>query len=320
VRTASAFFIIPPEKGIFVAALKPAPMSKLPHIRFIINPTSGPKSSVDVATRIQLLLDHQRYDHEIIYTEYAGHAPELASDAAAKGSAIVVAVGGDGTVNEVARGLLNTDTAMAVLPKGSGNGLARHMKIPMGLDGALRVLNQGHITTIDSGRINGHPFFTTAGIGFDAYISSVFAGSKKRGLQSYVELVMKEVRNYRHLPVKAAINGNVLETDCFVMAFANAAQYGNNAYIAPAADIQDGLLDVCLIRRLDFVKALHLSYSMLTNQVANADSAEYFKTTHVQVETEEPIMFHADGEYKGKTSTFDVHIQPQSLKVVTPQK
>ncbi|MDX5436763.1 MAG: diacylglycerol kinase family lipid kinase [Pontibacter sp.] len=291
---------------------------KRTHIRFIINPTSGPNSRVNVAERIEQHLDHQKFAHKLVYTEYAGHAPELARAAANDGCDIVVAVGGDGTVNEVARGLLNTETALAILPKGSGNGLARHLQIPMGLDGALRVINKGHVTTIDSGEINGHPFFTTSGIGFDAYISSVFAGNKKRGLQTYVELVMKEVRNYKHLPVKAHINDDVLETDCFVMAFANAAQYGNNAYIAPMADIQDGYLDVCLVRRMDLVKALNLSYCMLTKQIASADSAEYFKTQHIKVQTDEKMMYHADGEYIGKADNFEVVMHPLSLKVVVP--
>ncbi|OKL38651.1 diacylglycerol/lipid kinase family protein [Pontibacter flavimaris] len=293
-------------------------MSTRTKIRFIINPTSGTSSRVDVEARIQEHLDRRKYDHSVVFTERAGHAPELARAAAGEGVEIVVAVGGDGTMNEVARGLLHTETALAILPKGSGNGLARHLGIPMGLEGALRVINKGKTTTIDSGQINGHPFFTTAGIGFDAYISSVFAGNKKRGLQTYVELVMKEVRNYRHLPVIASINGNTLDTDCFVMAFANAAQYGNNAYIAPAADIRDGLLDVCLVRRLDLVKALNLSYCMLTKQLANADSAEYFKTERVTVEAEEEMMYHADGEYLGKASEFEVKMLPLSLKVLVP--
>ncbi|GHA56423.1 diacylglycerol/lipid kinase family protein [Pontibacter akesuensis] len=293
-------------------------MSKSNHIRFIINPTSGPKNSVDVAARIKLLLDKQKYSHDIVYTTHAGHAPELAREAAAKGCAVVVAVGGDGTVNEVARGLLNSDTALGILPKGSGNGLARHLQIPLGLDKAIGVLNKGQVTSIDSGSINGHPFFTTAGIGFDAYISSVFAGNKKRGLQTYVELVMKEVLKYKHLPVKASINGNVIDTDCFVMAFANAAQYGNNAYIAPMADIRDGHLDVCLVRRLDLIKALNLSYCMLTKTLAHSDSAEYFTTQHVEVHTEEPMMFHADGDYLGKSTAFDVQLLPLSLKVQVP--
>ena len=146
----------------------------------------------------------------------------------------------------------------------------------------------------------------------------MFAGNKRRGLKTYVELVLKEVRTYKHLPVKVWINDQQLDTDCFVMAFANAAQYGNNAYIAPLADIRDGLLDVCLVRQLDFMKALNLSYCMLTKQLANVQSAEYFKTTGVRIETEEPMMFHADGEYKGTTTKFEVKINPLSLKVVIP--
>ncbi|NDK56660.1 diacylglycerol/lipid kinase family protein [Pontibacter fetidus] len=293
-------------------------MSKLPRIRFIINPVSGTRSKVDVAARVKLNLDHSKHDHDIVYTDYAGHATELAAAAAADGFAIVVAVGGDGTVNEVARGLLHTNTALGILPKGSGNGLARHLQLPLKLDNAIKALNTGQISEIDSGTINDVPFFTTSGIGFDAYISSVFAGNKKRGLKTYVELVLKEVRAYKHLPVKVTINSTELETDCFVMAFANAAQYGNNAYIAPLADIRDGLLDVCLVRQLDFVKAINLSYCMLTRQLANVQSAEYFKTTGVHVQTEQPMMFHADGEYKGKATEFEVKLNPLSLKVVIP--
>ncbi|MFD2245309.1 diacylglycerol/lipid kinase family protein [Pontibacter ruber] len=295
-------------------------MDTKPHIRFIINPKSGPKSKVDVAARIKLHLDHSKYSHEIVYTAHAGHATELAQTAAGQGAAMVVAVGGDGTVSEVARGLLGTETALAILPRGSGNGLARHLQVPMNIDGALRVINQGQSTRIDSGTINGHPFFTTAGIGFDAYISSVFAGNKKRGLKTYVELVLKEVRYYKHLPVKVSINGNTLDTDCFVLAFANAAQYGNNAYIAPLADIRDGLLDVCLVRQLDMFKALNLSYCMLTKQVASPDSAEYFKTDSVDVETDHRIMYHADGEFIGHDSKFSVRLLPLSLKVITLEK
>lgn len=293
-------------------------MSQLPHIRFIINPTSGPKSKVDVAARIKLHLDHQRFTHDVVYTDYAGHAPELAQQAVASGCAVVVAVGGDGTINEVARGLLHTESALGIIPRGSGNGLARHLQVPLAVDGAIRFLNHGHRSTIDSGTINGKPFFTTAGIGFDAYISSVFAGSKTRGLKTYVELVLKEVINYRHLPVKATINGNTLDTDLFVMAFANAAQYGNNAYIAPMADIRDGKLDVCLVRRLDMFKALQLSYAMLANKPAAADSAAYFKTEGVQVLTDHELMHHADGEYLGKATQFEVRVVPQSLHVVAP--
>lgn len=292
-------------------------MSHPLRIRFIVNPTSGPRRREDVAALIKLHIDQSKYNHEIVYTAHAGHATDLAKEAVEKGYNVVVAVGGDGTVNEVARGLLYSDTALAILPKGSGNGLARHLLVPLNLKGALQVINKGNISFIDSGNINGNPFFTTAGIGFDAYISSVFAGNSKRGLRTYVELVLKEVMKYRHLPIKATINGSDFDSDCYVMAFANAAQYGNNAYIAPMADIQDGLLDVCLVRQLDFRKALHLSYCMLTKQLAT-DSAEYFQTNAVEVETEQEIMYHADGDFMGKATKFSVHMEPKSLKVVMP--
>ncbi len=295
-------------------------MSERPHIRFIINPTSGPRSKVDVAAHIKQYLDHSMYNHDIVYTAYAGHAPLLAKEAAEAGIAIVVAVGGDGTVNEVARGLLHTKTALGILPKGSGNGLARHLQLPLNLVKAIGIINTGQVSAIDSGSINGNAFFTTAGIGFDAYISSVFAGNKKRGLKTYVELILKEIRNYKHLPIRAKVNDLVIDTDCFVMAFANAAQYGNNAYIAPLADIRDGLLDVCLVRQLDFVKAINLSYCMLTKQIANPGSAEYFKTESVEVETDHSIMFHADGEYMGEASKFTVQMLPLSLNVIIPRK
>ncbi len=264
-------------------------------------------------------LDHNKYRYDMVYTAYAGHAPELARQAAAEGCAIVVAVGGDGTVNEVAQGLLYSDTALAILPKGSGNGLARHLQIPLQVRSALEIINLGHAMHIDSGSINGHPFFTTSGIGFDAYISSVFAGNRKRGLKTYVKLVLKEVRKYKHLPINLSINGETLSTDCFVLAFANAAQYGNNAYIAPLADIRDGLLDVCLVRQMSLWRALNMSYSMLTKRLASSNSAAYFKSASVKVETAEEIMYHADGEYVGKAKTFDVSMKPLSLKVVTPQ-
>ena len=293
---------------------------KQPHIRFIVNPTSGPRSNENVVNRIEEFLNHEKYSHDIVFTEYAGHAPDLARQAAQEGCAVVVAVGGDGTMNEVARGLLYSDTALALLPKGSGNGLARHLLVPMGLKGALEVINGGHITSIDSGSINGHPFFTAGGIGFDAYISSVFAGNKKRGLKTYVELVLKEVLHYNHLPVSIRINGKTIDTDCYVLAIANAAQYGNNAYIAPFADIRDGLFDVCLVRKLDVIKALNLSYSMLTKQKASPDTAEYFTTDKLEVSTAHKIMFHADGEYLGEASAFTIEMLPQSLKVVTPAK
>jgi YegS/Rv2252/BmrU family lipid kinase len=222
-------------------------------------------------------------------------------------------------VNEVARGLVHSDTALAILPRGSGNGLARHLNIPMNPAHAIGIINAAHRSLIDSCRINDHPFFCTAGIGFDAHVSSVFAASARRGLRTYVQLVVQEFMKFKPLAAALHLNDQHIEAECFVVAFANAAQYGNNAFIAPMADIRDGLLDVCLVRSLNFQKAIALAYGMITKRIATSGDAQYFKTTTLTVDSKEPFKYHADGEYIGEASTFTVSIAPLSLHVIVPQ-
>ncbi|WP_205502520.1 diacylglycerol/lipid kinase family protein [Rufibacter psychrotolerans] len=283
---------------------------------FILNPKSGVRSAVSVPDLIAEHLDTARWEAELIPTQYAGHATELARQAAAAGARLVVAVGGDGTVNEVARGLKGTNTALGILPKGSGNGLARHLGIPMALPQALALLNQPTFHRIDSCSINGHPFFCTAGIGFDGLVSSVFALSTKRGLSSYVQLVVREFRNFKAEAATVSINGRDLSSDFFVVAFANASQYGNNAYIAPMANIQDGLMDVCLIRHVGVAEAIQLGYGLMTKQIAHSHLAEFHTCATVRVHCEVPQYYHADGEPMGQATEFEVQIEPQSLEVI----
>ncbi|MFB9864325.1 diacylglycerol/lipid kinase family protein [Rufibacter immobilis] len=285
---------------------------------FILNPKSGVKSSVSVPDLIAAHLDHSRWAPEIIYTQYAGHAPQLAREAAAAGARLVVAVGGDGTVNEVARGLLGTSAALGILPKGSGNGLARHLGIPLALPQALALLNNPVFHRIDSCAINGHPFFCTAGIGFDGLVSSVFAKSTKRGLSSYVQLVVREFRTFQSEAATVSINGKSLSSDFFVVAFANASQYGNNAYIAPMANIQDGLMDVCLIRHVGIAEAIQLGYGLMTKQIAHSSLAEFHTCATVRVQSEKPQYYHADGEFMGQAQEFEVQLFPESIEVVAP--
>jgi len=290
-------------------------------IIFIINPISGRTTGgVNVPALLDQLLDKERYQPSVVFTQYAGHATEIARESAAEGIPVVCAVGGDGTVNEVARGLIGTHTALAILPKGSGNGLARHLGIPMNLTLAIDSLNKGQRSTIDSCTINNHPFFCTAGIGFDAHVSAVFAASAKRGLQTYVQMVLREFFRFKPQPAVLQLNGKQLETTCFVVAFANASQYGNNAFIAPMADIRDGLLDVCLIRHLNLRKAIGISYGLITKQIANSPDAEYFTTREIAIRSEHAFKFHADGEYMGEATSFNVKISPLSLHVIISEE
>ena len=286
-------------------------------VLFIVNPKSGSTTArVDVSALLAAELDTNKIAYTLVQTEYAGHATELARQAVAAGIGVVCAVGGDGTVNEVARGLVHSDTALAILPRGSGNGLARHLNIPMNLAHAIGIINGLRRSRIDSCLINQHPFFCTAGIGFDAHVSSVFAASARRGLRTYVQLVVQEFMKFKPLPLTLKLENQQVQAECFVVAFANASQYGNNAYIAPMADIRDGLVDVCLVRSLNFQKAIALGYGMITKKIAASPDAQYFKTRTITIQSEAPFKYHADGEYMGEANAFTVSISPLSLHVI----
>ena len=254
-------------------------------------------------------------NYQVRWTAHAGHAVDLAREAAADGFEVVVAVGGDGTVNEVGRGLLGTNAALAIVPQGSGNGLARHLKVPLGLTDALRRLATPDFSRMDVGVINGHPFFCTAGLGFDAHVSQHFAQAGTRGLTTYLLVTLREYRSFEPVPIRAELNGQVHDTTCYVLAFANASQYGNNAYIAPRADLRDGLLDVCLIDKLPVGRAIKVSLGMALGNLPNSKAAEYFRVAQGRVTAQAPVGFHVDGDYLGHATEFEVELLPLALAV-----
>ena len=287
----------------------------MPKTCFILNPKAGPSQRHDLPALIARYFGAREADYEIRPTEYAGHAVELARTAAAEGFAVVAAVGGDGTVNEVGRGLLGTETALGIIPQGSGNGLARHLKVPLGLADALRRLAAPTFSRMDVGVINGHAFFCTAGLGFDAHVSQHFAQAGSRGLRTYLQVTLREYRRYRPVAVQANLDGQEISTDCYVLAFANASQYGNNAYIAPRADLRDGLLDVCLIDALPAMRAFRVSLAMALGNLPQSKAAEYFRVPRGRVVAEAPIGFHVDGDYLGHATEFEVSLLPLALAV-----
>lgn len=287
----------------------------MPKTCFILNPMAGPSRRHDMPALIARHFGALEAEYEIRLTEYAGHAVGLAQAAAAEGFRVVAAVGGDGTVNEVGRGLLGTDAALSIVPQGSGNGLARHLKVPLVLPAALRRLAAPAFSRMDVGVMNGHPFFCTAGLGFDAHVSQHFAQAGSRGLSTYLRVTLREYRRYRPVAVHADLNGQVLETDCYVLAFANASQYGNNAYIAPLADLRDGLLDVCLIDALPVIRAIKVSLGMALGNLPQSKAAEYFRVPRGRVVAAAPLGFHVDGDYLGHATEFVVELLPLALAV-----
>lgn len=279
----------------------------------------NPKAGTGVQGFSKLLQRHLSPDavqYELILTKAAGDAERIARDAAAAGYDMVVAVGGDGTVNEVGRGLLHSKaTSMAIVPTGSGNGVARHLGIPISIAGALKRLNNPALKMMDVGRINGHPFFCTAGLGFDAHVSKCFTGSKRRGLVTYARLALREYQAFKAKPISLILNGVSTDAKCYVLAFANAAQYGNNAYIAPLADVADGLLDVCLIQDLPIRRVLRVAYGLAVGDLPKSRAALYTKASEIVVTSDEPIGFHVDGDYMGECERFEVSLSPLAISV-----
>ncbi|ALD22593.1 diacylglycerol/lipid kinase family protein [Hymenobacter sp. DG25A] len=290
-------------------------MPAKPRICFILNPASGTNRRQDVPALLARYLHPDAVDYEVLHTEYAGHAVQLARQAANSGCRIVVAVGGDGTVNEVGRGLVGTQAALGILPRGSGNGLARHLHIPLGLGAAIQRLNEPEFQRMDVGRINGREFFCTAGLGFDAHVSKCFAEAGTRGLATYVQVALREYRRFQPVPVQVHFNEKILTTDCYVLAFANAAQYGNNAYIAPLADIRDGLLDLCLIDALPLMRAVRVGLGLALGDLPTSGAAAFHTASKVRVTAATALGFHVDGDYVGENTEFEVELLPLALEV-----
>lgn len=236
-------------------------------IAFVINPISGTQSKSSIVNQVGELIDKEQFEAEMVFTEYAGHATRIAAERAEKGYFAVVAVGGDGTINEIARSLVHTQTALGIIPCGSGNGLARHLQIPMEVKGALQVINGAKTTQIDYGKINEVPFFCTCGVGFDAFVSLKFSQAGKRGPLTYLEKMLQESLRYKPETYELEMDGISSHYQAFVIACGNASQYGNNAYIAPHASLSDGLLDVTILEPFNMIEAPSLAFQLFNRSI-----------------------------------------------------
>ena len=289
---------------------------KKQQIVFIVNPISGTRSKEGLEELIASVIDADRYDWKLVKTERAGHASEIASECADRGVDICVAVGGDGTVNEVASALTEKSTALGIIPCGSGNGLSRHMRIPMNMKGALEIINQGHIEAFDYGKVGGHPFFCTCGMGFDAFISLKFAEAGKRGLTTYVENVLKEGLKYQPDVYTVTDESGTHSYEAFLIACANAAQYGNNAYIAPGASMQDGLLDVIIMEPFSMLEAPGIALDMFAKTLPNNSRIKTFQARKIHIHRQKEGAVHYDGDPTIMGTDIDVEIVYRGLRAV----
>lgn len=292
-------------------------MSKKTHIVFIVNPISGTHQKDELPNLIGKVLNYEHFDHKVIFTEYRGHAMQLAQQCVTDHVDIVVAVGGDGTVNEVASALVHTNTALGIIPCGSGNGLARHLCLPMETEKALAIINQCEIQAFDYGVINGQPFFCTCGMGFDAFISLKFAKAGKRGLITYVENVLKEGLKYQPETYELVDSQGTVHHKAFLIACANASQYGNNAYIAPGATMKDGELDVIIMEPFSVIDAPQIAADLFMKTLSHNSKIKTFRTKSIYIRRKKPGAIHYDGDPIMTGTDIHIHIEPLGLRIVT---
>lgn len=287
----------------------------------IINPISGTKSKTQTPQAIANIYNDSNEDVYITYTKRAGHAYELALEAVNDGITKIVAVGGDGTINEVAKALTNTDASLGIIPLGSGNGLARSLGIPMETTKAIQNLIDGEIVRIDTCNINSTPFFCTTGFGFDAEVSNRFAEATTRGPLTYGISMIREYLSYVPQKCKITIDDKeTFEIEAFVVAIANASQYGNDAYIAPKAKLTDGLMDLVILKpfsSFDMPKVV----IQLFNKKIDKNIHQYSTTARkIFIERENPGFIHVDGEPMTiNDKSLSISIIPNSLNVIVPK-
>ncbi len=286
------------------------------NLLFVINPISGGKAKRHVPDLIDAELDHEQYDYDIAHTDDVDHARKLSKSAAYLGYDSVIAVGGDGTVNEVARGMIGQPASLGIIPFGSGNGLARFMGIPIDAKKAIQMLNKSTIETIDSATFNDLPFFNMAGIGFDAHISMLFANLTNRGFSGYIKTTLQELSSYKPKEYRITIDGKTYERSAFMISIANSSQYGNDAHIAPHADIKDGLLDVCIVKRFPLYSFPLLAYRLMSKSAHKSDYVEIIKGKNIVIEREEAGAIHLDGEPREMGKELHINIHPLSVNIL----
>jgi len=265
-------------------------------IFLIINKYAGHKEGDKAVDLVVPFLKKNGCTVEYSYTNHPGHATELASKASSDGFDLVVAVGGDGTVNEVAQGLVGTSIPMGIVPMGSGNGLARELGISMNMRKSARTLIDGANFHLDVYKLNDQRFLCTSGIGFDAMIADKMSKSSSRGFLKYVQLVIQESIFYKPLDIRMKIDGVLIEEPVFLITFANASQFGNNAYIAPGASMTDGLIDVVVVKKFSKIWLPVFAVALFTKLIPKLSFVDCYKAKQIDLELADTPYFHFDGE------------------------
>lgn len=290
------------------------------NIAFIVNPVSGTKTKNRITKLIRELLNKELFSPTVVTTEYAGHATQLAQQFALEGYYAVIAVGGDGTINEVGKGLCGTNTALGIIPNGSGNGFARHLEISTRMNRAVEMLNNSEVISVDYCTVNDIPFFSTFGVGFDALVAQDFSNTS-RGLKGYIESILKDIFQYKPEQYHLQGEGIDLATSAFLINFANASQWGYDACIAPKASLQDGWMDVAIVSEFPLIKAPELAWQLFTKSIDENHYMHTIRAKEIMLEREnDSSPVHIDGTPTQMAKDLHIKIVEDGLKVLVKKR
>lgn len=287
-------------------------------IKFIVNPISGKGKQKDIEDSIKENLDSKKYEYSVRFTERQGHAKELCKQAITDGYEAVIAVGGDGTVNEIASECIGKDTVLGIIPAGSGNGFAYHLGMKKNIKASILQLNNATIKIVDSCTANSMPFVNVSGIGFDAHIANLFQNLEKRGFWNYIKLIFKEI-NYKSKEYTINHNGKSRKIKAVMISFANASQYGNNFHISPKSELDDGLIDFVIVQDMPKRMIPQFLIKIANGKIENSKFVEIIQAKEMEIFSDEKII-HLDGEPKEINESVLIKNNPRTLKILIPNE
>ena len=285
-------------------------------ILFILNPIAGKRHKENLSKSIKEHLDHSRFDDDIVVTDYAGHAVALAQEAVAQQYDIVAVAGGDGSINEVGSCLIGTNIALAVLPHGSGNGLSRCLRIPLNPAKAIERINRNAVCQIDTVTVNGIPFISIAGTGYDAQVADDYAKNQHHGFDTYFRYIVKNYFTLGEKDYTLILPDKTIHTKAFFISFANSNQMGYDVPISPHACLWDGKVDICIVRKPNALELPVMSGFFLSKSMDKSPKVDIIQTDSATIVRPQADVLNIDGE--SITTEKDLHIQvhPLSLHVI----
>lgn len=292
----------------------------LTHIHFIVNPIAGTGKNEINRDLLHQFFDPEDFKITIKYSEYRKHSTALTLESIKEGANIIVACGGDGTINEVASCLVNSNIALGIMAMGSGNGLASNLKIPKNLNKALLLLKNQNVKKIDVGRLNDNYFFSNAGVGIAANVVRHYEKSKKRKLWSYINASIKSLRELKfENPIKLTTNNQTLLVNPLMLFISNSNELGYKVSLTPKASLQDGLLDIILVSKTSRFRTFLLGLLILFKKHHLLQEVKSFQVKKAQFSRENENYFHSqiDGEYLTlNDKSISISVMEKSLCVI----